>query len=511
MLSRLLLFCALLPALACQPREPSPTLAFANRGGELRVLIPSDPHGFDPNASRDEIAQTLAPSLYSALLTLDPDGRLLPDLAESWDMADGGRTYTFHLREGVRWHDGQPFGSGDVRFTLERLRTQQSISHEAVRRISRIETPDDRTVVLRLAEPWAPFLAILAWGGTFILPRHLAADETALQSRPVGTGPFRFREWVKGESIELEASPRFHRPGPFVDRILFLMAADSSQAAERLLRGEADYSVTRVPLDLVPRLERAPGLRVLTGPTHARIFCAFNLRRPPLGDLRVREAINRTIDRGDLVRRALFGYGAPGLGFYTPWVTWAYNGDAHVPPLDRERARALLVEAGIPEANSELELVVPTLAPLEEIGALLRDHLAEVGLRVRLTRLPFNDWIDRVIRRQDFDLTLLAGSHGPDPENLSFRFGSRTANPNLGYASPELDAALAAGAATVNLEERARAYFRAQEILARDLPIAPLAEAVHVSVFRRNVSGLPHAEARGLISVNDFSLVRVRP
>lgn len=500
---RLALVPALLLAAACQPREPSSALSITGRGGELRVLIPGAPRTFAPNAPGDEIAQILAPSLYSTLVTLDTDGRLFPDLAESWEVEDGGRTYRFHLREGVRWHDGQPFGSGDVRFTLERLKTQPSISHEAVRRISGIETPDERTLVLRLREPWAPFLSTLAWGGTYILPRHLASR----QDKPVGTGPFRFGEQVRGERIVLEASPRFHRPGPFLDRVVFLVSPDSNRAAEQLLRGEADFAVTRIPLDLVPRLERQPGLRVITGLSSARIFCAFNLRRPPLGDVRVREAINRAIDRGDLVRRSLFGYGAPAVGFYTPSIAWAYDGDAHVPPLDRDRARALLAAAG---ARRELDLVVPAFAPVDEMSGLLRDQLAEVGLAVRVSQLPLGEWIDRVIRRRDFDLTLMSGGHGPDPENLSFRFGSRTATPNLGYANPELDAVLAAGAATVDLERRARFYFRAQEILARDLPIAPIAEAVTVTVFNRRVRGLPHAEGRGLVPPHDFSLVRVR-
>ena len=503
------LFCLLLaPALlltGCQPREPSSTaLSVGGRGGELRVLIPGDPRGFDPNTLGDEIAQALGPSLFSTLVSLDTEGRLLPDLASSWEVEDGGRTYVFHLRKGVFWHDGRPFGSGDVRFTLERLRSARSVSHEAVRRITRIETPDDTTVVLRLSAPWAPFLATLAWGGTYILPRHASGRE-----KPVGTGPFRFRERVPGERLVMEASPRFHRPGPFLDRVVFLVVPDSFEAAERLLRGQADYAITRIPLNQLPRLERSPGLRVVTVPSSARIFCAFNLRRPPLGDVRVREAVNRAIDRGDLVRRALLGYGAPGFGFYTPSVPWAYNGDAHVPPMDRERARALLAEAG--GARRELDLVVPALAPIDQIGGLLRDQLAEIGLEVRVTALPFHAWIDRVVTARDFDLTLLSGTHGPDPENLSFRFNSRTAHPNLGYANPELDAVLEAGAATLDLEERARSYYRAQEILARDLPIAPLAEAVTASVFRRNVRGLPHAEGRGLVPHQDFSLVRVRP
>lgn len=497
---------SVVPALllaACQPREPSsPLLGITGRGGELRVLIPGDPRGFDPNDLGDEIAQILAPNLFSTLVTLDTESRLLPDLAASWEVADGGRTYTFHLRQGVLWHDGKPFGSGDVRFTLERLRSHRSVSQEAVRRIISIETPDDRTVVLRLREPWAPFLVTLAWGGTYILPRHASSQE-----KPVGTGPFRFREWVRGERLVVEASPRFHRPGPFLDRVVFLVVPDSFEAAERLARGEADYTITRIPLLELPRLERTPGLRVVTLPSSGRIFCAFNLRRPPLGDLRVREAINRAVDRGDLVRRALHGYGAPGFGFYTPSVPWAYNGDAHVPPLDRERARTLLAAAGV---RRELDLVVPALAPVDQIGGLLREQLAEVGLKVRVTALPFHAWIDRVVRTRDFDLTVMSGTHGPDPENLSFRFNSRTAYPSLGYVNPELDAVLEAGAAAMDLEARARSYHRAQEILARDLPIAPLAEAVTVSVARRHVRGLPHAEGRGLVANQEFSLVRVR-
>jgi peptide/nickel transport system substrate-binding protein len=493
---------------ACQPPGATSALPATGRGGVLRVLIPDEPGSFDPNSLRDEMAQSLAPDLYDSLLSLDVDGRLLPDLAESWQVADGGLTYTFHLRQGVRWHDGRPFGAGDVRFTLEHLKRHPSISSEAIRRIVRIETPDERTVAVRLAEPWAPFLATIAWGGTFILPRHLAG-RGAPADHPVGTGPFRLRRWVRGDRIELAANPRFHRPGPFLDRIVYRVVPDSAQAAAALQRGAADTTLTRVPLDLVPRLQRSPGLRVSTMATSSRFYCAFNLTRPPLGDRRVREAINRALDRGELVRRALFGYGAPAYGFYTPVIAWAYNGDAHVPAFDLARARALVAAAGA--RSRPLELVVPSFSPALEMGALIREQLGAAGLTVHVVGLPFAEWVDRTVRRHDFDLTIIAGSQGPDPENLSFRFGSRSPGQMLGYASPELDAAVAEGAASGDLERRARAYFRAQAILARDLPIAPLAEAVHVTVFRANVRGLPDTEARGLVPANDFSLVRVRP
>lgn len=512
---RVWLFCtllaALLPVAACRSREPAAALRIPGRGGELRVLLPAEPRGLDPNSPRDEIAQTVAPNLYSTLVTLDIDGRLLPDLAERWTVADGGRTYTFHLRD-VRWHDGEPFGSDDVRFTLERLKSHPSLSQEAVVRIVHVDTPDERTIVLRLAEPWAPFLNTLAWGGTYILPRHRADAEgklPALDSDPVGTGPFQLDRWVRGERLELVASPRFHRPGPFLDRVVYRFVADETRATAMLLRGDADYTVTRISADRVPRLQKVRGVRVVTNPTYSRFYCVFNLRRPPFGDVRVREAVNRAIDRGEMVRKALFGYGVPGFGFYTPAVSWAYNGDAHVPAFDPDRARRLVAEAGA--AGAELEMVLPSLEPISDLGDLLRERLRDIGLAVRVTRKPFAEWMEQVARNQDFDLTILAGSHGPDPDNLSFRFGARSPFQGFGYRNPDLDAALEEGARTLDLSRRARAYFRVQEILARDLPIAPIAEAVHFAVFRSHVRGLAHAEGRGLVPPHDLSLVRVRP
>jgi ABC-type transport system substrate-binding protein len=502
---------ALLLGTACQPPEPSPLLPLKGRGGELRVLVPGEPKGFDPNATGDEVFLILAPNLYNALVDLDSEGRLLPDLARSWEVSDGGRAYTFHLREGVVWHDGKPFGSGDVRYTFDRLKTHPSLSAEATRRIVRIETPDRLTVVVRLAEPWAPFLPTLAWTGSYILPRHLPPRPGG---RPVGTGAFRFGGWVKGRRLVLEANRRFHRPGPFVDRIVYIPATDSDRAADAIARGDADLTLTRVPFDRLLRLQRTPGVRVLTTPGSSRFYCAFNLTRPPLGDRRVREAINRALDRGEIVRRALLGYGAPAFGFYTPSVGWAYDGEAHVPPFDPARARSLIQAAGAGSArpgSGGLELLVPRLSPMTEMAGLIREELGRVGLPVRVAELPMAEWLDRAVRQRDYDMTIFAGSQGPDPESLRFRFGSASPGGVPGYASPELDAAVTAGAASLDLQRRAAAYFRAQAILARDLPIAPIAESVHVAVFRSRVRGLPHAEARGLVPANDFSLVRVRP
>ena len=489
----------------CQARGFVPPPAGSPGGGELRVLLPFEPRTLDPNAPHDEAALILASNLFNKLVAFDADSRLYPDLAETWTVDEGGLSYSFKLRRGVRWHDGEPFTAADVRWTFERMAGQPGLAAEAIRHIERIETPDDATVVIRLKEPWAPFLSALAWYGAFILPRHDTDGIAA--GRPVGTGPFQIGEWVRGERLVLRANRKFFRPGPWLDRIVYTFGATSDQVAGLLLSGAIDYTLMRPAIETFPRLERDPGIRIATFPTDGRTYCAFNLRRAPLADLRVREAINRAIDRQEILDQALHGLGAPAFGFYTPWVGWAYDGNAHVPPYDPARARVLLAEAGRP--GRALELLAPPLSPMPEIARLLARQLAAVGLPVRPVILPLDQVIERTAVRHEFDLVLMRGSHGPDPENLNLRFGSRGPMQIMGYSNPDLDAALAEGARSIDLTRRARAYFHAQEILAHDLPVAPLVESVQHVVFRRRVRGLPQVEARGLVPTGDYSLVRL--
>jgi len=489
----------------CGARGIPPPLDVRPGGGEIRVLLPFEPQSLDPNSARDEAAVLLASNLFNKLVSFDAESRLFPDLAESWDIGEGGLAYTFRLRRDVHWHDGKPCTADDVRWTFARLARQPGLAAEAIRRIERVETPDARTVVIRLREPWAPFLGTIAWYGTFILPRH--DPEGAARGRPVGTGPFQLGEWSRGQRLVLTANRRFFRPGPWLDRIVYTFSTDAAKVPQLLLSGAVDYTLLRPPADAMARLEQDPGIRIASSPADSRTYCAFNLRRPPLADHRVREAINRAIDRQEILDRALHGIGAPAFGFYTPAVGWAYNGSAHVPAHDPAGARALLAAAGRPALT--LELLAPSISPMPEVTRLLVRQLAAVGIAVRPVLLPLDQLLDRAMTRHDFDLALIGGSQGPDPENLNLRFGSRGPLQLMGYSNPRLDAALAEGARSSDLVQRTRAYFRAQEILAQDLPVAPLFEGVHLVIFSRRLHGLPQVEARGLVPADDYSLVRL--
>jgi len=194
-------------------------------------------------------------------------------------------------------------------------------------------------------------------------------------------------------------------------------------------------------------------------------------------------------------------------------VAWAYNAAARAPDFDPVRARALLDAAGLVRDAQGIrlrsELLVGDLSPFSEIARAVAAQLRAVGIEVRLTPVTVTAWVERALQRHDFDLTLMGGSQGPDPENLNVRFGSHGTTQIMGYESPELDAALAEGSRVTDLAQRARAYYRAQEILARDLPVTPLAEGIHITISRRGVTGLPWVEGRGLVPEQELSLVRV--
>ncbi len=481
-------------------------------GGELRVLLPAEPRDLDPNGIQDEVSLLLAPSLYNRLVMLDADSRILPDLAGSWEVGADGLEYTFHLRDGVRWHDGHPFQAADVRWTLEHQASRQSFGEEAYRRIAAVETPDERTVVVRLREPWSPFLAMIASYGAFILHPPHSPGEKVPRASPIGTGPFKLQAWEKGRRIVLGANHDYFRTGPFLDRVVYEFEPDPDRGPQRLIDGEADYLVVRPPLGVLPRLARSPEVRVVTFPGDSQYSLAFNLRRRLFQDLRVRRAFNLAVDRPALLARALFGYGTPGMGFYTPAVAWAFNPSARAPELDLAGSRSLLDQAGFrPDARGirlRARLLTPSFSPFPDVARVVADQLATAGIALQIETAPGREVVARMTRSHDFDVVLMGGSLGPDPEILNLRFGSRS--PLTGYSNPDFDAAVAEGARALDLVRRARAYFRAQEILARDLPLVPLADGASVTVCRRGVTGLPRLEARGLVPDFDFSLVRVR-
>ncbi len=503
---------------ACAPAiPPTATPQPKGGGGEFRVILTAEPQDLNPDVRSDDPAFIVAQSIFSKLVTLDADYRVIPSLATSWSVSADELTYTFKLKPGVRWHDGQPFTSADVKWTFEAIANQKGRIQDVAARIASIETPDVNTVVMRLKEVWSPFLSTIAWYGSFILPKHIyeGTDWTKnpANQQPVGTGPFKFAEWVKGDHITVAANLDYFYAGPFVDKITYYYPKDANAISDMLLKNQADLTQARPPQARMSDLQQSADVQIRTFSHPARYYLGFNLRRAPFTDLRVRQAINMALDRPALVETGLGGYGAPGLGFYTPAVSWAFNSQAVAPAYDVAAAEALLDQAGLPRkadgTRATFTLVTFEISPFRDVAQAVAPQLAAVGIAVKLNLVPSADFNKVVFEAHDFDLALANGSQGPDPEALNFRYGSSGGYQFMGYSSADFDAAIAEGGRKSDPKERAKAYYRAQEILAKDLPIAPLAEYAQFVVFRKGVTGLPQTEARGLVTFNDYSLVRM--
>jgi peptide/nickel transport system substrate-binding protein len=494
---------------ACSPHDV-PARDVKGGDGVLRVSLGGEPKTLNPNLSPfDELALLVTQNIFSRLVTRTDDGKVLPELAERWTQAPDGLSYTFSLRRGVTFHDGRPLTSEDVRSTFARM--SESTNSELAQRLAGVDTPDPQTVTIRLKAPWAAFIPSIAWYGASILPAHIygatAWKDSPANRKPIGSGPFTLRSWDPGRRIVLEKNPAFFGQGPYIDAIEYVITDSSSAGVQLLLDGRVDFVLGRPPSDLLPRLTRTPGIRVSTAPSDGRTYLAFNLRHAPFDDLRLRRAVNLAIDRLALVERVLSGLGTPAVGFYTPAVGWAYNANARVPAYDRAAARQV-VAAVAPPPIRFVYPGSPNAAP-STLGAEVMHQLEAVGLRIHPRTIPPADLLPYLFGGGDYDMVILSGAHGPDPDMLTARFGSSGSMQVMGYANADLDRVLARGGSVSDPVQRAAAYFRAQEILAQDLPIAPLYETIRASVFRDGLRGLPQEDARGLVADYTFNLVRL--
>lgn len=495
-------------SLARCERAVVPGVPHKGGDGTLRAAMVGEPASLNPNVGPDELAMLVGQNLFNKLVSVTADGSILPDLAERWEESADGLTYTFHLRSGVRWHDGRAFSAEDVRHTFTRL-PQDSSNRELAARVAGVQVIDARTVAIRLRQPWAAFIPTLAWYGASILPGHVYGGASWIDHpanvKPIGTGPFRLKEWTPGARITLEKNGDYFGQGPFVDTVEYLIAASGEAATGLVLDRKADVLIGRPPASRIPELSRLSHVRVLTMPGEGRSYLGFNLRRRPFGDLRVRRAINMAVDRRAFVNEALSGIGIPAVGFYTPAVAWAYNAAARVPGFDLAGARRLLASA----APGGVAGTLLCAATMSRVADDLAGQLSRAGVTLRVDAVAPKEYFERLLRTRDFDVAFVSGSQGPDPDNLSSRFGSDGTQQFMGYSNAEVDAQLAAAARDSDVTRRARAYFRVQELLARDLPIAPLSESVRVTIFRAGLRGLPQDDARGIVPDFSFSLLRL--
>jgi peptide/nickel transport system substrate-binding protein len=473
--------------------------------------------------------------VYNGLVDYSPypEHRIVPGLAESWQVSPDSRTFTFKLRRGVKWHDGAELTAADVAFTWERLTdaTSGSAFASLLPALERVETPDPATVTIRLREPSASFLA---WTWLGIMPRHVWEKEdvktSAYNQKPIGSGPFKLASWSKGDSMVFEANPAYFRGRPAIDRVILKVIPDANVAFSALERGEIDAFVFRglvggVPWPIVERLKRNPAFVVNEFPVSSVQSLHFGLEHPLFRNLRVRQAVAHAIDRQAIISNVLFGKGQiVDTPIAPPTFAEFHNAAVRRYDFDPAKANRLLDEAGHPRGPNGVRfatVLYGTPGARARMNEIIRENLRAVGIDAALENFEWNTYFERIRNTRELGkrglFSLLSVSRLPDPEdNLGFVYGKNANKPGgrnySEYVNPRVDELIEQGRRAADPARRAALYKEIQAILAEDLPMLPLYLARGVDVWKATLKGVASGEFGGgtLASLERASLEPAR-
>jgi peptide/nickel transport system substrate-binding protein len=451
--------------------------------GNLVVQVTTEPPGLDLTASpASAIAGVVFYNVQECLVKVDRHGKLVPWLAERWHTADE-RNYTFFLRRGVRFHNGRELKAADVKFVIERAMNPETKhphpQHYAA--ITNLVVKDDYTITLTLKSPNAMFLYNLARQGSVIYPRE-AVD--TLKSAPVGTGPFTVADWVRGDRIVLARNPDYWVKGlPRLDRVTYRFIPDPNAALAALKAGDVDVAMFGIGPEHVPELQRDPRFQVVVGETTSDVILAMNNARKPYSDVRVRRAMTHAINKPEVVKGAMFGLGRV-LGSNIDPLNPYFVDLAGAMPYDPARAQKLLAEAGYAGGFETVLRVPPQYYYTVRSGEVITSQLQKVGVKVRIEQIEWGQWLARVYKEADYDLTIIGHAEAWDISNY--------ANPKyyFRYDSPRFQELFRTSETTVDDRARRDLYVKMQRLLVEDAPVVWLFVHPRLAAAKKGVQGL---------------------
>jgi peptide/nickel transport system substrate-binding protein len=477
----------------------------------LVVIIENSPNNLDPRVGIDAPSERIDAVIFDALVRRDEHFNLYPWLAEKWEIPDP-LTYIFHIRRGVRFHDGRPLTARDVKWTLDtiaqgKIRTTKTA---AFRFLDHIDTPDDYTVVVHLKEPFATLLWNLSDGAIGIVP--YGADEK-FGTKPVGSGPFSFVSSEQDRDVLIVRNDDYWGEKARVAKVRFAVIPDPTTRALELRKGSADIAPTgSLNPDTYVALRQYSQLQELRGPGTVYSYLALNTRDPLLKDVRVRQALAYAIDREPLIHYLWRDLARPADGVLPP-QHWAYNGDVKTYPHDPAKANALLDAAGYPANNGvrfHLTMKTSTEESTRLLASVLQQQLREVGIVLDIRSFEFATFFADV-QKGAFQLISLRWIGGnQDPEIFEYVFESDRTPPKGAnrefYSSPKVDELLLQGRRSLDQEQRKKIYFEVQRILANDLPYINLWYLDNVMAYRPRVKNLKINPAGNFDFLRDVEL-----
>jgi peptide/nickel transport system substrate-binding protein len=484
LLTALLLFAAL----------PLSMTLSAKAADRVTIGMQLEPPILDPTASpAAAISEILYGNVFEGLVQFAADGSVVPKLAASWEISSDGLAYTFHLENGVRFHDGSIFDAAVAKFSLDRARAPGSVNPQKSRlaKIRAIEIADPLTLRVLLMQRSGGLLQSLAWGA-FVMVSPRSAATNAVQ--PVGTGPFRFAGWRRGDSVTLARGEHYWGKAADLREATFKFIADPTAAYAALMAGDVDAFANYPAPESFAQFAADTRFAVFAGTTEMETILALNHRVPPLDNLLVRRAISYALDRHAIIDGAMFGYGTP-IGSHFPPRNPAYVDLTGVYPHDVPKARALLAAAGYPQGFS-LTLKLPPPSYARRSGEIVAAELAEAGIRVRIENLEWAQWLDQVFTRHDFDMSIVGHA-----EPMDYDIYARD-DYYFGYSDPDFKALIAALDDSVDAARRLELLQQIQRKLADDAVNGFLFQYPRLDIWNVHLHGLGFDNVLGAVDLS---------
>lgn len=483
-------------------------------GGTAVLAIGQDVKTFNVNYVTDGQAYYIDNNIYSKLAIYDANYTdIHPDLATSWTASKDLKTYTFTLREGVKWHDGKPFTASDVVFTYKDILKykDKAYTYKLYSNIVDVTAPDDHTVVFTLEQPGGNFLAEIAdYYGAYILPEHIYQTgdpfTNPANTKPIGTGPFTFESQVHGGAITLVPNKDYYGTVPYLDKLVFQVVSNRPTAIAGVQSGQITYSTVSPTFGEVASLRSKPGLKVDVTQYPLIQYATLNVDNPILKDRRVRQALSMATDRDEINAQVFAGLATPSKDEYLSW-SWSDKPPVRQPEFDIEAAKKLLDEAGYPAKAGGTRFSIgysafqTSIFGTVEIPQILKQQWAKIGVDLKVATYDYSLKQEMINTKRDYDIVSSAGIQGPDPSAIATSLITDGSLNISGYADTETDKLFDEGASLGTEDERAAVYQKLWKKLATDMPRLNFAEYVVVRPYQASSHGWPWTEepmAKGL-------------
>ncbi|MGR3628136.1 MAG: ABC transporter substrate-binding protein [Sulfitobacter sp.] len=466
---------------------PALTLAFglmasASAAAELVIGMQQEPTSLDPTADATaSIDSMMTQNVFEPLTTVAENGEVQPNLAASWEVSEDGLTYRFTLAEGVTFHDGSTLDAEDVVYSFERAMGEHSVnpSKDIFEPIESVKAVDSQTVEITLSGKDAFFLFNMGQGDSAIVASESAETNNA---NPVGSGPFKFDSWTRGDRLTLVKNPD-HRDAADValDKVVFRFISDPAAATAAMMAEELDAFPGFPAPELLPQFEADPRFRVNVGSTEGEVILAMNNAKPPFDNVEVRRAVATAIDRDEIIEGAMYGQAVPIGSFYPPHGT-AYVDLTDAYPHDSAKAEEMFEAAGV--AGTTMTLRVPPFPYATRSAEIIQNQLSEAGIDAKVENVEWGFWIDEVYKQKNYDMTIIAHTSPNDMGNFA-----RGPDYFYGYDNAEMTALWEQITTEVDPAKRDELLKQGQQMLSDQSVHAFLFQLPLLGVFREGVEG----------------------